>query len=124
METDLGKIIPSSGNLLHWAKQGVLMLNASLTVEANLATSHSKIGWEVFTNRIIELMSQHHTHLVFILWGKFAQEKERLIDASKHCILKAAHPSPLSAHNGFWGSKHFSKTNAYLKSVGKEPIDW
>jgi uracil-DNA glycosylase len=124
METDLGKIIPSSGNLLHWAKQGVLMLNASLTVEANLAMSHSKIGWEVFTNRIIELMSQHHTHLVFILWGKFAQEKERLIDASKHCILKAAHPSPLSAHNGFWGSKHFSKTNAYLKSVGKEPIDW
>lgn len=124
METDLGKIIPSSGNLLHWAKQGVLMLNASLTVEANLAMSHSKIGWEVFTNRIIELVSQHHTHLVFILWGKFAQEKERLIDASKHCILKAAHPSPLSAHNGFWGSKHFSKTNAYLKSVGKEPIDW
>lgn len=124
METDLGKIIPSSGNLLHWAKQGVLMLNASLTVEANLAMSHSKIGWEVFTNRIIELVSQHHTHLVFILWGKFAQEKVRLIDASKHCILKAAHPSPLSAHNGFWGSKHFSKTNAYLKSVGKEPIDW
>jgi uracil-DNA glycosylase len=120
--SDIGKEIPKSGNLIHWAKQGVLLLNASLTVEENKPMSHSKIGWNLFTDAVIKKISQEKTNVIFILWGKFAQEKEKLIDPEKHFILKAAHPSPLSAYNGFWGCKHFSKTNELLKSIKKEEI--
>jgi uracil-DNA glycosylase len=109
--SDIGKEIPKSGNLIHWAKQGVLLLNASLTVEENKPMSHSKIGWNLFTDAVIKKISQEKTNVIFILWGKFAQEKEKLIDPEKHFILKAAHPSPLSAYNGFWGCRHFSKTS-------------
>jgi uracil-DNA glycosylase len=122
LESDIGKEIPKSGNLIHWAKQGILLLNASLTVEENKPMSHSKIGWNLFTDAIIKKISQEKTNVIFILWGKFAQEKEKLIDPEKHFILKAAHPSPLSAYNGFWGCKHFSKTNELLKSIKKEEI--
>lgn len=124
LHEDVGKAIPTTGNLIHWAKQGVLMLNASLTVRANTPMSHSKIGWEIFTDRVIELVSQKKEHVIFILWGRFAQEKERLIDTSKHEILKAAHPSPFSAHHGFFGCKHFSQTNSILKLLGQEEIAW
>jgi uracil-DNA glycosylase len=120
--SDIGKEIPKSGNLFHWAKQGVLLLNASLTVEENKPMSHSKIGWNLFTDAVIKKISQEKTNVIFILWGKFAQEKEKLIDPEKHFILKAAHPSPLSAYNGFWGCRHFSKTNELLKSIKKEEI--
>jgi uracil-DNA glycosylase len=122
LESDIGKEIPKSGNLIHWAKQGILLLNASLTVEENKPMSHSKIGWNLFTDAIIKKISQEKTNVIFILWGKFAQEKEKLIDPEKHFILKAAHPSPLSAYNGFWGCRHFSKTNELLKSIKKEEI--
>jgi len=124
LNDDIGKAIPTSGNLLHWAQQGVLMLNASLTVEANTPMSHSKIGWERFTNAVIQKLSDQKQGLVFILWGRFAQEKELYIDGSKHTILKAAHPSPFSAYNGFFGCKHFSKTNEILLSQGKKAIEW
>ncbi|MBL7772781.1 MAG: uracil-DNA glycosylase [Chitinophagaceae bacterium] len=124
LQDDVQKPIPASGNLVHWAQQGVLMLNASLTVRANTPMSHSKIGWEIFTDRVIEIVSQKKEHVIFILWGRFAQEKERLIDTSKHEILKAAHPSPFSAHQGFFGCKHFSQTNYILKMLGKEEIVW
>lgn len=124
INSDLGFNIPNHGNLTHWAKQGVLMLNATLTVRAHNAGSHQKKGWETFTNSAIKKLSESQTNLVFLLWGRFAQEKEALIDTSKHLILKAAHPSPFSAHNGFFGCKHFSKTNQYLKSIGKNEIDW
>jgi uracil-DNA glycosylase len=120
--SDIGKEIPKSGNLIHWAKQGVLLLNASLTVEENKPMSHSKIGWNLFTDAVIKKISQEKTNVIFILWGKFAQEKEKLIDPEKHFILKAAHPSPLSAYNGFWCCEHFSKTNELLKSIKKEEI--
>jgi uracil-DNA glycosylase len=120
--SDIGKEIPKSGNLIHWAMQGVLLLNASLTVEENKPMSHSKIGWNLFTDAVIKKISQEKTNVIFILWGKFAQEKEKLIDPEKHFILKAAHPSPLSAYNGFWGCRHFSKTNELLKSIKKEEI--
>ena len=120
--SDIGKEIPKTGNLIHWAKQGILLLNASLTVEENKPMSHSKIGWNLFTDAVIKKISQEKTNVIFILWGKFAQEKEKLIDPEKHFILKAAHPSPLSAYNGFWGCKHFSKTNELLKSIKKEEI--
>ncbi len=120
--SDIGKEIPKSGNLFHWAKQGILLLNASLTVEENKPMSHSKIGWNLFTDAVIKKISQEKTNVIFILWGKFAQEKEKLIDPEKHFILKAAHPSPLSAYNGFWGCRHFSKTNELLKSIKKEEI--
>jgi uracil-DNA glycosylase len=122
LETDIGKKIPKSGNLIHWAQQGVLMLNSSLTVEGNIPMSHSKIGWDLFTDAVIQKISEGKKNIVFILWGKFAQEKEKLIDAEKHFILKSAHPSPLSAYNGFWGCTHFSKTNEFLKSIEKEEI--
>ena len=122
LESDIGKEIPKSGNLIHWAKQGILLLNASLTVEENKPMSHSKIGWNLFTDAVIKKISQEKTNVIFILWGKFAQEKEKLIDPEKHFILKAAHPSPLSAYNGFWGCRHFSKTNELLKSIKKEEI--
>lgn len=121
---DLGLPVPSTGNLEKWADQGVLLLNATLTVRANIAGSHQKRGWENFTDAAIKKLSDKRENLVFILWGRFAQNKEVLIDASKHCILKSAHPSPLSAYNGFFGCKHFSKTNEYLRSKGIGEIDW
>ncbi|SDC07983.1 uracil-DNA glycosylase [Niabella drilacis] len=124
LKADLGVPIPASGDLTHWAQQGVFMLNASLTVRAGEPMSHSKIGWATFTDAVIRKVSEHKTHVVFILWGKFAQEKASLIDASKHLILRSAHPSPLSAHNGFLGSRPFSKTNEYLAAHGIDPIDW
>ena len=124
MQTDLGLPIPNTGNLTKWATQGVLMLNATLTVRANEANSHSKIGWQEFTNEAIRMVSEDKKNVVFILWGKFAQEKQVLIDESKHLVLKAAHPSPFSAYNGFFGCRHFSKTNEYLTSHGLDPIDW
>lgn len=124
LASDLGNSIPSSGNLERWADQGVLLLNATLTVRAGQAGSHQKKGWEQFTDAIIRNLSEKQSHLVFILWGAYAQKKGAVIDSSKHCILKSVHPSPLSVYNGFWGSKPFSQTNAYLKSVGKEEIIW
>ncbi|TXJ26408.1 MAG: uracil-DNA glycosylase [Chitinophagaceae bacterium] len=124
LHEDLGIRIPNHGNLTQWAKQGVFLLNASLTVRAGEPMSHAKIGWATFTDTVIRKISEERPHVVFLLWGKFAQEKKVLIDESKHCILKAAHPSPLSAHAGFFGCKHFSKANAYLISKGIDPVDW
>jgi uracil-DNA glycosylase len=124
MNTDLGLAIPQHGNLENWARQGVLLLNASLTVRANEPMSHAKIGWAAFTDTVIKKISEEKEHIVFLLWGKFAQEKIVLIDQSKHCIIKSAHPSPLSAHNGFLGSRPFSKTNEYLMKHGMDPIEW
>jgi uracil-DNA glycosylase len=124
LHEDVGIPIPTHGNLEKWAKQGVLLLNASLTVRAQEPMSHSKIGWEKLTNTVIEKVSELKEHVVFLLWGRFAQEKAALIDEKKHLILKAAHPSPLSAKNGFFGCRHFSKTNNYLVKHGIDPIDW
>ncbi|MBS1760748.1 MAG: uracil-DNA glycosylase [Bacteroidetes bacterium] len=121
---DTGTPIPNHGNLTEWAKQGVFLLNASLTVRAGEPMSHSKIGWARFTDTVIQKISQQKENVVFLLWGKFAQEKRMLIDEQKHLILKAAHPSPLSAHAGFFGCRHFSKTNEYLVSKGIDPINW
>jgi uracil-DNA glycosylase len=116
--------IPNHGDLSHWAKQGVLMLNATLTVEKDKAGSHQGKGWEEFTDAVIKAVSTQKENVVFILWGKFAQSKARLIDESKHLILMAAHPSPFSAYNGFFGCKHFSKTNHYLKQHQLPIINW
>lgn len=124
IESDLGIPRPPHGNLEKWAAQGVLMLNASLTVEMNKPMSHSKIGWHEFTNSVIHILSQKKDKLVFLLWGGFAKSKAELIDTQKHCVLTAAHPSPLSAHNGFFGCKHFSKTNEWLQKNAMQPIDW
>lgn len=125
IESDMGVGMPPNyGNLSKWAQQGVLLINAFLTVRANEAASHSKIGWENFTNAVIRKISDEKKGVVFLLWGKFAQEKQSLIDETKHYVLKAAHPSPLSAYNGFFGCKHFSKTNELLLQQGLEPIDW
>ncbi len=124
LHDDVGVPIPKHGNLEKWAKQGVLLLNASLTVRAQEPMSHSKIGWEKLTNTVIEKISDLKEHVVFLLWGRFAQEKAALIDGKKHLILKSAHPSPLSAKNGFFGCRHFSKTNNYLVKHGIDPIDW
>lgn len=124
LKYDIGMPIPNTGNLTSWAKQGVLLLNAILTVRAEEPGSHAKIGWMNFTDDLIRLLSNEKKGLVFILWGNFAGQKQLLIDATKHKILKAAHPSPLSAHNGFFGCKHFSKTNEYLLQIKKDPIDW
>jgi len=124
LKTDIGMPIPTTGNLTPWANQGVLLLNAVLTVRENEPASHSKIGWMNFTDDVIQYLSDKHTRLVFILWGNFAIQKQVLIDATKHKILKAAHPSPLSAYNGFFGCKHFSATNEYLIAHNKEPINW
>lgn len=121
---DLGYAVPKSGNLEQWAKQGVLLLNATLTVRANQAGSHQGKGWEEFTDAVIKSISDHLDGVVFLLWGNYAQAKASIIDTQKHLILKAVHPSPLSAHRGFIGCGHFSKTNEYLLSLGKEPIDW
>ena len=124
LHNDLDIPIPSTGNLEKWAMQGVLLLNASLTVEANKPMSHSQLGWHLFTDAVIKHISKGKEHVVFMLWGRFAQNKETLIDASKHNILKAAHPSPFSAHSGFFGCGHFSKTNNWLREHGEKPIDW
>ncbi len=124
IKNDLGIEIPQTGNLEQWAKQGVLLLNASLTVEENKPMSHSQCGWHLFTDVVISHISSNKNEVVFLLWGKFAQNKESLIDKSKHHILKAAHPSPLSAYNGFFGCKHFSKTNTLLTESGQTPINW
>ncbi|MBO5525876.1 MAG: uracil-DNA glycosylase [Clostridia bacterium] len=124
LESDVGCNIPSSGNLTKWAKEGVLLLNTSLTVRAHQANSHSKCGWAWFTDSVISLISEKKEHIVFILWGGNARSKKPLIDQKKHLIIESAHPSPLSAYNGFFGSKPFSRTNDYLESVGKTPIDW
>ncbi len=124
LHNDLGIAIPKHGNLTSWAQQGVLLLNSSLSVEHQNPMSHSKLGWTIFTDQIIRKLSVQKEHLVFILWGNAAQQKATLIDANKHLILQAAHPSPLSAYQGFWHCKHFSKTNEYLISKQKAPIHW
>ena len=124
LQDDIGIDIPSHGNLTHWAEQGVFLLNASLTVRTGEPMSHSKIGWATFTDMVIKKISELKKNVVFILWGKFAQEKRVLIDESKHLVLRSVHPSPLSAYGGFFGCKHFSKTNEYLVSKGIDPIDW
>jgi uracil-DNA glycosylase len=124
LNSDLGIPLPEHGNLEKWADQGVLLLNATLTVRASQAGSHQNKGWENFTNRVIEKVSLLHDGIVFLLWGRYAQAKESLIDGQKHLILKAAHPSPFSAYNGFFDCKHFSRTNDYLVQQGKSGIDW
>jgi uracil-DNA glycosylase len=124
LQSDVGVAIPGHGNLTRWALQGVLLLNACLTVRENDPLSHSRIGWVEFTDRVISKISALKEHVVFLLWGKFAQEKQVLIDETKHLVLKAAHPSPYSANNGFFGCRHFSKTNEYLVKNGFDPIDW
>nr|WP_297788727.1 uracil-DNA glycosylase [uncultured Allomuricauda sp.] len=125
IKTDLEKPYPKSGNLEHWAEQGVLLLNATLTVRAHQAGSHQKKGWEQFTDAVIKTVSSELEGVVFLLWGGFAKKKSSLIDKSKHHILTSGHPSPLSANRGLWfGNQHFSKTNSLLAKMGKEPIDW
>lgn len=124
LNSDLGISIPKNGNLEKWAKQGVLLLNATLTVRAHQAGSHQGKGWETFTDTVIKKLSEKKEGLVFILWGNYAQAKEVLIDTSKHHILKTVHPSPLSASRGFFGCRHFSKANEILQKLGKGPIDW
>lgn len=124
IETDLGIQKPISGNLLRWAQQGVLLLNATLTVRAHQAGSHQNKGWETFTDSVIHRIAEEKKHVVFILWGSYAQKKGAFIDQQKHLVLKSPHPSPLSAHRGFFGNKHFSKTNDYLIKTGQNPINW
>lgn len=124
LQQDVGMSMPIHGDLTNWATQGVLLLNAVLTVRANEPASHSKLGWTNFTNQVIKIINEQTTNVVFLLWGKFAQEKISFIDTAKHLVLKAAHPSPLSAYNGFFGCQHFSKTNAYLVANNKHPINW
>ena len=121
---DIGAPIPSSGNLTRWAQQGVLLLNATLTVREHQAGSHQRQGWEEFTDAVIRILSEKREHLVFILWGSYAQSKSQLIDGSRHCILRSAHPSPLSAYRGFFGNHHFSLANQYLRTNGIEEIQW
>ena len=121
---DLGKPIPRSGNLERWARQGVLLLSATLTVQAHRAGSHQGKGWEEFTDAAIRHLANERQNLVFILWGAYAQRKGENIDTNRHLVLKSPHPSPLSAHRGFFGNKHFSKANEYLVAHGKKPIDW
>lgn len=124
IEHDLGIAVPLSGNLERWADQGVFLLNATLTVRAHLAGSHQNKGWESFTDRVIQLLAENHEHLVFMLWGSYAQQKGKFIDPSRHLVLQSVHPSPLSAYRGFFGNHHFSKANEYLKAHGKEPVRW
>ncbi len=124
IQDDLGIPVPESGNLTRWAHQGVLLLNATLTVRAHLAGSHQKKGWEDFTDAAIRALAEQREHLVFILWGAYAQKKGAFIDRNKHLVLASAHPSPLSAYNGFFGNKHFSRANEFLKAHGIEPILW
>lgn len=125
LETDCHTVYPRSGDLSHWAKQGVLLINATLTVRAHQAGSHQGKGWEIFTDAVIQHISGHKRNIVFLLWGGFAKNKAKLIDSSKHHILTSGHPSPLSANRGYWfGNKHFSKTNSYLESKGLQTITW
>ena len=125
IKADLQQEYPQSGNLERWAKQGVLLLNATLTVRAHEAGSHQKKGWETLTDAVIKQISDQKENVVFLLWGGFAKKKIKLIDTKKHQVLESGHPSPLSANRGYWfGNQHFSKTNTYLKSIGKESIDW
>ena len=124
LKSDLGIEPPSHGNLESWANNGVLMLNTVLTVRRSSANSHKGMGWEIFTDRVIQLLNEREKPMVFILWGGNAKAKEKLITGRQHCIIKGAHPSPLSAQNGFWNGKYFSRTNEFLESVGQEPIDW
>lgn len=124
LNNDLGIPKPTLGNLTNWAKQGVFMINATLSVEANKAGSHQKKGWEIFTDAIIKILAEQNEHLVFILWGAYAQRKAEIIDKTKHLVLKSVHPSPLSASKGFFGNNHFSKTNEYLVKHNKKAIDW
>ncbi|MCE2570925.1 uracil-DNA glycosylase [Motilimonas eburnea] len=125
LQTDIpGFVIPEHGFLQSWAEQGVLLLNTVLTVEAGKAHSHAKCGWETFTDKVIEQVNQHCDGVVFLLWGAHAQKKGAIVDTQRHHVLTAPHPSPLSAHRGFFGCKHFSKTNQILASLGKDPIDW
>ncbi|MEN9950194.1 MAG: uracil-DNA glycosylase [Bacteroidota bacterium] len=125
LESDLGIQMPRNyGNLTHWAKQGVLLLNATLTVRANQPNSHAGIGWQQFTDQVIDILNKEKQHLVFMLWGNFAKEKGIHIDENRHMILRAPHPSPFSADKGFFGCKHFSSANHYLMQNGIEPIDW
>jgi uracil-DNA glycosylase len=124
IQDDLGTPVPASGDLTRWAEQGVLLLNATLTVRAGQAGSHQRQGWEEFTDAAIRALATEREHLVFILWGAYAQKKGAFIDRSRHLVLASAHPSPLSAYNGFFGNKHFSRTNAYLVEHGETPIQW
>jgi uracil-DNA glycosylase len=124
LKSDTGTAIPNHGNLTQWAEKGVMLLNAFLTVRANEPMSHSNIGWGQFTDTVISKISSLKQHVVFLLWGKFAQEKQVLVDETKNCLLKAAHPSPFSADKGFFGCRHFSKTNEYLARNGIDPVDW
>lgn len=125
IHSDLGKPIPTSGDLTRWAKQGVLLLNATLTVRAHEANSHQALGWQNFTDAAIETINTHREHIVFMLWGGFARSKKRLIDTNRHCIIESVHPSPLSANRGGWFGQHqFSRCNAYLKQQGLDEIDW
>lgn len=124
IERDLGKPMPRSGNLIRWAQQGVLLLNATLTVQAHMAGSHQNRGWETFTDAAIHKLASEKEHLVFMLWGSYAQRKGEFIDSRKHLVLKSVHPSPLSAYRGFIGNNHFSLANKYLKENGMTEIDW
>lgn len=122
--SDVGGSVPRSGNLERWARQGVFLLNATLTVRAAQAGSHQNKGWEQFTDRVIHLLAEKKENLVFMLWGSYAQQKGKFIDTSHHLVLSSVHPSPLSAYRGFFGNRHFSKTNEYLAAHGKEPVKW
>ena len=124
INNDIGIPIPTSGNLERWAQQGVLLLNATLTVKAGVAGSHQGKGWEEFTDSVIRCLSENKNNLVFMLWGSYAQKKGATIDTQKHLVLKSPHPSPLSAHRGFFGNKHFSRANEYLLGKGESPIKW
>jgi uracil-DNA glycosylase len=124
IHNDLGNPVPASGNLERWSRQGVLLLNATLTVRAHQAGSHQHKGWEEFTDSAIYHLANERENLVFLLWGAYAQRKGSVVDTNRHLVLKSPHPSPLSAHRGFFGNKHFSKTNTYLRAHGISPIDW
>ena len=124
LQNYLGSPVPNHGNLEKWAEQGVFLINATLTVRANQAGSHQGKGWELFTDAVIQKISEQKENIVFILWGNFARAKKTLINGNKHCILQAAHPSPLSAYNGFFGCRHFSLTNSYLEKNNISPVDW
>ncbi len=124
IQSDLGVAVPDSGDLTRWAKQGVLLLNATLTVRAHAAGSHQNKGWETFTDAVIRAVSEGRDNVVFMLWGSYAQSKAKLIDSTRHCVLKSAHPSPLSAYRGFFGNHHFSICNQYLQQHGLDAINW
>ncbi len=124
IERDLGKKMPQSGNLVRWAQQGVLLLNATLTVQAHMAGSHQGKGWEPFTDAVIRILAEKKENLVFLLWGSYAQKKGEVIDSNRHLVLKSVHPSPLSAYRGFIGNNHFSRANKYLRENGKQEIEW